>query len=406
MRLFKRLILASGLLLFFLATFQYFLVPIYDFEEPAPFHGQNWYNPYKNIDRNNWGKYNFQVQSKAWLGLTDGHKNSNERIDSVYNLLGYNYVATSDYQKINTHHSDSSAFIPTYEHGYNPGRIHQVCIGAKRVFWQDFVLWQNRNIKQWVLDNLQESSSLVAIAHPRNDASYSFDDLKYLTNYDLMEVLNNIGCSVPRWDAALSAGNPIWILGNDDAHDVLDPMKVGRRFTMINAESSDKDDVLNALKMGAAFGVKFLTKVDVNLEGLALAHRDVPVLDEVKILGDTLFVSSPNAIRIDFFGQNGKLVHTTNGSEASYILKSRDTYVRTEIHHDRNTILYLNPVVRSTTLGIPKSTTASINWNTTRELRFGYQVVGLMIVYFTLMTMKFPRGKRGKRLFPRFFPAN
>ena len=81
----------------------YLSAPIYDFSEPQEFTGSKLYNPYKNMDNEFWRKYNFQVQSKAWGGVTDGRKNTNELIDSVYRELGFDYVATSDYMKINDH---------------------------------------------------------------------------------------------------------------------------------------------------------------------------------------------------------------------------------------------------------------------------------------------------------------
>ena len=79
----------------------YLMAPIYEFSGPIKFSGDKLYNPYAEMDSTHWKKYNFQVQSKAWLGITDGRKNSNEMIDSVYNALGFDHVATSDYQKIN-----------------------------------------------------------------------------------------------------------------------------------------------------------------------------------------------------------------------------------------------------------------------------------------------------------------
>ena len=63
------LIIIFGILVIF-----YLLAPVYKFSGPVPFSGNKLYNPYKNIDSTYWKKYNFQVQSKAWLGLTNGRK--------------------------------------------------------------------------------------------------------------------------------------------------------------------------------------------------------------------------------------------------------------------------------------------------------------------------------------------
>ena len=79
----------------------YLMAPIYHFDDPKPFYGDKLYNPYTGMDSAQWKQYNFQVQSKAWGGITDGRKNSNELIDSMYRELNFDHVATSDYQKIN-----------------------------------------------------------------------------------------------------------------------------------------------------------------------------------------------------------------------------------------------------------------------------------------------------------------
>ena len=61
-------------------------------------------------------------------------------------------MATSDYQKINYHGSDKPDFIPTYEHGYNIFKTHQVCIGAERVLWTDLLVFQTKSMKQWIIE--------------------------------------------------------------------------------------------------------------------------------------------------------------------------------------------------------------------------------------------------------------
>ena len=228
----------------------YLLAPVYKFSGPVPFAGDKLYNPYQSIDSTDWRKYNFQVQSKAWLGITDGRKNTNELIDSVYNLLGYDHVATSDYQKINTYGKNDPAYIPTYEHGYNIFKTHQVCIDVDEVLWVDLMFGQTLSMKQWILDKLSEHTEIVVIAHPLLRDGYSINDMKYLTNYDAIEVLNNLRVSDEHWDAALSSGQIAYIIGNDDAHDVMNSNEVGRRFTMINSTSLDRNTIMLNLKKG------------------------------------------------------------------------------------------------------------------------------------------------------------
>lgn len=47
---------------------------------------------------------------------------------------------------------------------------------------------------------------------------YTDDDLKKLPGYDLMEVLNHSANSEKN-GIALSVGEPVWVVEDDDAHD-------------------------------------------------------------------------------------------------------------------------------------------------------------------------------------------
>ena len=66
------------IVLVFIFTIKYITAPVYIFPEPKPFSGEELFNPYEGIDSNYWRKGNFQIQSAAWLGITDGRVNTNE----------------------------------------------------------------------------------------------------------------------------------------------------------------------------------------------------------------------------------------------------------------------------------------------------------------------------------------
>jgi len=157
------LLLAIIMLLLLILSF-YLLAPSFRFEQPKPFYGQKLYNPYQNVDTPDWYKYNFQVQSKAWGGITDGRLNSNAMIDSIYQALGYDHVATSDYQKINRYKTDENAYIPTYEHGYGIRKTHQVCLGASQVLWLDYPFYQSIHHKQHIIDEIEKLRQKLVLA--------------------------------------------------------------------------------------------------------------------------------------------------------------------------------------------------------------------------------------------------
>lgn len=361
----------------------YLLAPVYNFSGPVKFTGDKLYNPYQDIDSTQWKKYNFQVQSRAWLGITDGRKNTNALIDSIYGILGFDHVATSDYQKINLHGSNKPSFIPTYEHGYNIYKTHQVCIGAEKVLWVDMMFGQTLSMKQWIIDELKKSTRLVVLAHPLLRDGYTLNDMKYLTNYDGLEVLNNMRVSTEHWDIALSSGQLAWIIGNDDAHDVLNSNDVGRRFTMINSPTTDSSSILLSLERGKAYGMDFIRIDDEPMDDKVKRSKKLPFLTKAQLKNDTLEVEvDTKPVSIRFITDEGRVIKSIDSSRTAWcIVKAEHSYLRTEIEFHDGSIMYLNPIVRY--LGdYPKSVkTADINTRATLTLRMIYFIIGLTIAY-------------------------
>jgi hypothetical protein len=383
LRLLTRFVVLFFIVLAVVLLSFYLMAPVYEFSGPRPFHGQKLYNPYAAIKPDAWKMYNFQVQSKAWGGLTNGRKNSNELIDSVYRVLGFDYVATSDYQKINTHQKEKSFYIPTYEHGFNMFRTHQVCIGADEVLWTDFVFFQTLSMKQWILDLLDKHNEIVALAHPLLKNGYTLNDVKYLTHYDMMEVLGNLFLSVEHWDTALSSGQLAWILGDDDAHDVLNPSEVGRKFTMINTENTDGDQIIRSLKSGRNYAVDYYSTDEKSIAEKAEELKRLPFLETAELKQDTFLVAfNKKATTIKFIGENGKVLKTcSNKKRAFYMIQESDPYVRTEAMFDYTFTLFLNPIVRYEGASPQSQKTAAIDAPATLRLRIIYFLIILSLVF-------------------------
>ena len=328
--------------------YQYLTCPVYRFPESRPFAGDQIYNPYNTLDTSHWRKANFQVQSYAWAGLTDGRKNTNQVIDSVYRFLGYDIIATSDYQRINRWGSEKESFIPVYEHGYGLFKNHQVLIGARQVTWADFPLYQNTHHKQHILHKLRKNNELVYIAHPGLRGGYEPEDMKYLTGYNGLEVLNYAIVSEAHWDTALSAGRYVTILGNDDSHDVSNPLEVGHRCTFIQSASLHGDSIVKALKQGKAYGADIFREPDFSLEEIAERSGDIARLTSVRVSRDTMIVKVDREARLfRFVGQGGAVrQRTENADSAVYVFRPEDTYIRTEILFPDRNLFYLNPLVR------------------------------------------------------------
>jgi hypothetical protein len=354
----------------------YFVAPVYDFPVPQPFSGEKIYNPYEGMDSTNWKKANFHFHVHAWGGLTSGRNNTVGEFWKTYKKLGYDVPCISDYQHINTFNRDSSFYIPAYEHGFGLRKKHQLLIGAKKVLWLDYSLFQNRNHKQHILNLLHDQSEIVAIAHPDWEGGYSLDDMKRLSNYDLIEVLDNNWRSVPQWDAALSSGHPAFIVADDDAHDIHNPYQIGRCCTFINSPSLHSADLIKALKEGKAYGADIYMANDETFDLKAERARRIAVLRSVEVRNDTLWIkTSKEAIRFVFKGQNGKTKKVVRFTTAAwYKIQPDDTYIRTEImffndYGGRGTIFYLNPVFRYNGIRPVNTLRAEIDYPRTWILR-------------------------------------
>jgi len=388
------------LIMFFII---YALAPIYTFPEYKPFYGDKIYNPYENIDSTAWKKGNFQVQSRAWWGITNGRHNTNQAIHTIYSQLGYDIIVTSDYMKINAYGDESITYIPTYEHGYGIQKVHQVCLGAERICWIDYPFYQNKSHKQHMLNILSDQNKMVTIAHPKIRNGYTLEDMHYLTNYDLIEVLNQIRFSLEHWDAALSSGHPAFILANDDAHDVFNPNEVGRVCTFINTHSVDADDVLNALKAGRAYGADIAMPQGSDFVQKAEDHKNIPFVQSVHVRNDSLFVRvSEPAATFTFIGQNGVVKKTiSDTSLACYRIMPIDSYIRTEITFPNSTKFYLNPVIRHQGDGINHQASPGIDNVKTWILRGVALVISILILWIVVKVYR--NRKRKKRISKRYY---
>ncbi|MBR5216184.1 MAG: hypothetical protein IKV80_08200 [Bacteroidales bacterium] len=358
--------------------------PSYSFDEPKPFQGSYLHNPYENMNPDNWIQTNFHAHTRQFGGFTNGRVNTNEMVDSVYSVLGFEHIGISDYNKINYYDSVNPSFIPTYEHGYGIFKIHQLCIGAEKVRCLDYFAFQNLSMKQHTLNRLAKQTRLVVAAHPSFvKQGYRVEDMKYLSNYKLMEVLNGFAISTAHWDAALSNGHLVYIIGNDDSHDVTDITEVGFRFTMVNSPENEAEQLLQALENGKTVGVDFSLIWGERLERKKKRlERDLPYITQVDLCGDTLLISASRSFsKLRFIGQDGKELDVQKDNRtAFYVVKAEDTYVRTEVEFKDGTTLYLNPITRHESSDVVKQRLDHINWPKTIIL-WGVYILALFLIY-------------------------
>ena len=198
-----------------------------------------------------------------------------------------------------------------------------------------------------------------------------------------MEVLNGFVISTAHWDTALSNGHLVYLIGNDDSHDVTDISEVAFRFTMVNAPENEAEQLLQALENGNSVGVAFsLIWGEHPLKKMKRLKKDLPNITQVDLRGDTLLISvSQHFSKIRFIGQEGKELDVQKDNHtAFYVVKEEDTYVRTEVEFKDGTTLYLNPITRHESSDIVKQRLDHVNWPKTIIL-WAIYILALLLIY-------------------------
>ena len=296
---------------------------------PQPFAGPALWNPYAHL-AGTWQKANLHAHGRAWGGVTNGTQ-SDEDVVQAYKRRGYAVAGVSNYASIAAFHGVDT--LPLYEHGYNIPKGHQLAIGARNVVWLDFPFWQTLNQKQYIIDRVGAAAELVSVNHP--NTAYTDDDMRNLTGYQLMEIVNGPFPVEDLWDAALSSGHVVWALGNDDAHDVTNLRRTFIAWNMIDAASASNADIIGALRQGRTYAVSLVgDKADAAL-------KSVEVVDATMTIASTGVPAT-----YLFVGQDGAVRGTANQvMEATYTFAATDTYIRTVIRTP-NMVMYVNPVMR------------------------------------------------------------
>ena len=376
-------------------------VPVYIFDEPVPFHGNYLLNPYQDIDSSYWKCCNFHGHTRQYGGVTNGRNNGNAVYDSMYRLFGYDHVGISDYNKVNGYENGRDpGFIPGYEHGYNVWKTHQVCLGTKKVRRIDYFFYQTLSHKQHMLNKLGEQNRVVAVAHPSFvDGSYNVRDMKYLSNYKVLEVLNGFVNSPEHWDMALSNGHLVYLIADDDTHDVLKVNDIALRITYLNAKDNDANQLYDALLSGKAVGIDFdLDREEQMDHKVERFKRDIPYLNSAKLNGDYFTVNVTKPIRqADFIGQGGTVLKSDWHEDAdivfsaSYKIQPSDQYVRTVLTFFDGTTMWLNPITRHDSPDIIKQRLDHISYTWTAALWMVY--LGIILIIIKLV-QKYTQNKK------------
>lgn len=311
-------------------------------------------NPYQNVDFSKPEIANFHGHSKAWGGLTNG-KHTQAFASKRYDSLGYTLTYLSQYHKIEKPVRAENQFS-VYEHGINIKKTHQLILGNKAVVWKDYLLPQNRHQKQHILNLLaRDTNNIVVLNHPGIRGGYTLDDMKYLQNYDMIEVLRPNSNFIAYWDTALSYGHPVSIMGNDDFHNVANNKEVGNCLTLVYTSSEKKrNGVLLSLKKRRTAAVQLSQNSNSNLsERAAKINRLHKLIQRISLAKDTIITAVNEPMQITWKGHIGSIKTVKEKTIDTLIFPATESYVRLEFTTHDSIVIFFNPIIRTRNDKIP-----------------------------------------------------
>lgn len=347
------LLLTASLAYLFLD--QYVICPTYRFEAPKPFDGPRFHNPYADFQPREWTLANLHAHTASWLGITNG-AGGPEDLYAAYDSMGYGIHAVSDYMRINRHGQDSPNWIPAYEHGLNIPKAHQLVVGSRHVTWKDYPFPMTLSNRQDLLERLtSDTSAAVIINHPAMRIGYNETDLKFLSNYDALEVLNSYEIAFRYWDTALSNGHMVSIVGNDDTHDAGNRRSVGRFATLIHAPNRALAEVVRSLREGRTIGVQIPQRAEMSFVQKAdMLRRASPSLSSLTVDSLSLRAEFSSMVReLVVTGQGGEVrMRADSARSLAYPIRQDDTYLRISYTTSDGIRYHLNPVYRTDARGL------------------------------------------------------
>jgi len=367
-----RLTTGAFLFLIFLTCLLYLQGNIYTFPEKKPFSGENLLNPYQDIDLTHTIKANLHAHSIAWNRMTNGH-NSPQQLTQAYRDQGYTVACITNYHYLEPEaHSNSPVFIPAYEHGYNIFKTHTMAIDPEKVTLFDYPFWQSTSLKQDIIERLRKDGAIVCINHPGVRNGHTLADMRQLTDYSFIEVLSQYHNSSAHWDAALTAGQLAYVLGNDDTHNIhREP--TFRRWNEIYTPVTDKDSILENLKSGRSYAVEARD-----------GWRDIRP-EYIRVSGDTLYYAFSDSCRsIRIVGPEGKTLSDKKERSGFYKVAETAGYVRLVASSD-NCDLYMNPIVRYQRGNIPDSNDYQARINLLYTILYRTSCVIILLVLASLI---------------------
>ncbi len=372
----KRLI---TLPLLFLAVFflvLYLTAPLYFFIESKPFEGNHINNPYKTLDTNNFRSVLFAAPASS-LGTIFVGDAQLMKENMQINFVDFDHVEMVLRQKLFRNEIFKNEKLFSYQHGLGLAEPSMICIGAWKELWIDYPLFKNIHYKQGLVEKLLIDCDMVAL----NPASFTPEDMKYLSGYQLIDLGNNTKHATALWDSALSNGHLVYGFASEKKFEQGNRNNFHPDYIVVNQFSNNTEDLMDAIKQGCSYVVTHQEDLVVhrNHEEL-LSER--PFLVNAVLNADTFYVStSQTASFFKFISQNGKLLRLDeNTSNASCAFGANDSFIRVEVGFPDGTKFLLNPLTRHQTETTEKQSTASMDVTKTALMRGVYIILIVILL--------------------------
>ena len=311
------------------------------------------------------------AEQKTWYrGNTHAHTELCGHADSTpdfvtqtYHDLGYHFLILSEHNKfidpatVTLPENKRKDFILIPGQEITGERVHTTAMNIDGlVAWKDEEVPVSEVIENHI-QRTNDAGGTAILNHPHGGSNLKAPDILPARNVHMMEVYNastrrnNIykrkGMGYPRtaeslWDELLSQGMFIYGIGSDDAHilQTIGPNQSnpGLGWVMVRAEQLTPDAITKAMRAGdfyASNGVYLKTyeknsdsyTIEVDVEKTQIMLASLPAWSGLKTDHET------EGYRIDFFGPNGTVLHSEQGTKSSYQIDGSAAYVRARVTH-------------------------------------------------------------------------
>lgn len=321
---------------------------VYNFDEPAPFSGEDIFNPYRNIDTAYcWKRANFHTHTKV-DGLLNECDYWPEQVYDELKKFDYDIVTFSNHNALTNHPIDSELQVDLYEHGYNLFKFHKLVFGSDEVNYFDHLLPIFPSQQQFQIDMLADDSDIIVLNHPLRTTALNKRALQRLRGYDIIELDSGKSTENEYWDWALSAGIYSFALANDDLHYPDRSHAIAVRCNFVCTPSAKYEDVKNALLDGCYYSMRIPDYGNGDWQTKIARNKTIPFVKNIGLQDSTVYITlSQQADSIKVIGQNHTTrAKVTNSTTAHYTMTINDPYTRFTAYFPDGEVIYSNAFAR------------------------------------------------------------